>query len=75
MPPPSSSPHDTIHEDLGLYKTKPRSDPTDQFFAAMRNLKSPTGSSSAMSTSAQHADTYMRACIIESYEEDGEVYN
>jgi hypothetical protein len=41
MPPPSSSPHDTIHKDLGLYKTKPHSDPTDQFFATMRNLKSP----------------------------------
>jgi hypothetical protein len=75
MPPPSSSPHDTIHEDLGLYKTKPRSDPTNQFFAAMRNLKSPPGTSSAMSAPAQHADTYMRACKIESYEEDGDVYN
>jgi hypothetical protein len=41
MPPPSSSPHDTIHKELGLYKTKPHSDPTDQFFATMRNLKSP----------------------------------
>jgi hypothetical protein len=28
MLPPSSSPYDTIHEDLALYKTKPRSDPT-----------------------------------------------
>jgi hypothetical protein len=73
MPPPSSSPHDTIHEDLGLYKTKPRSDLMDQFFAAMRNLKSPVGTSSVMSAPAQHV--YMRACEIESYEEDGEVYN
>jgi hypothetical protein len=66
MPPPSSSPYDTIHEDLALYKTKPHSDPTYQFFAAMRNLKSPVGTSSVMSTSV---------CRIESYEEDGEVYN
>jgi hypothetical protein len=27
IPPPSSSPYDTIHEDLVLYKTKTRSDP------------------------------------------------
>jgi hypothetical protein len=73
MPPPSSSPHDTIHKDLVLYKTKPRSDPTNKFFVAMRNLKSPVGTSSAMSTPAQHV--YMRACELESYEEDGEVYN
>jgi hypothetical protein len=75
MPPPSSSPFDTIHEDLVLYKTKPHSDLTDQFFAAMRNLKSPPRTNSAMSAPAQHAKTYMRACEIESYEEDGEVYN
>jgi hypothetical protein len=60
MPPLSSSPHDTIHEDLGLYKTKPHSDPTDQFFTAMRNLKSPLATSSVMSAPAQHADTYMK---------------
>jgi hypothetical protein len=41
----------------------------------MRNLKSPLGTSSAMFAPAQHADTYMRACEIESYEEDGEVYS
>jgi hypothetical protein len=57
MPPPSSSPYDTIHEDLDLYKAKTRSDLTDQFFAAMKNLKSPPGTSSAMSTPAQHAET------------------
>jgi hypothetical protein len=28
-----------------------------------------------MSTPAHHVETYMRACEIESYEEDGEVYN
>jgi hypothetical protein len=75
MPPPSSSPYDTIHEDLALYKTKPHSDPTDQFFATMRNLKSLVETSSAMSTPAQHVETYMRACKIESCKEDGEVYN
>jgi hypothetical protein len=47
----------------------------EQFFVAMRNLKSPHGTSSAMSAPAQHVDTYMRACEIESYEKDGEVYN
>jgi hypothetical protein len=75
MPPPSSSPYDTIYEDLALYKTKARLDPTDPFFTTMRNLKSPPGTSSAMSTSAQHAEMYMWACEIESYEEDDEVYN
>jgi hypothetical protein len=46
-----------------------------QFFTTMRNLKSPVGTSSAMSALAQHAEMYMRACKIVSYEEDGEVYN
>jgi hypothetical protein len=71
----SSSPYDTIHEDLAFYKTKPCSNPMDQFFAIMRNLKIPTGTSSAMSAPAQHAKMYMRPYKIESYEEDGEVYN
>jgi hypothetical protein len=70
-----SSPYDTIHENLALYKIKPHSDPTGQFFVAMRNLKNPVGTSSAMSTPAQHTEMYVRACEIESYEEDGEVYN
>jgi hypothetical protein len=47
----------------------------DQFFGAMKNLKCRPGTSSAMFASAQHAETYMRACEIESYKEDGEVYN
>jgi hypothetical protein len=75
MPLPSSSHCDTIHKDLALYKTKPHLDPTDQFFAAMTNLKSPLGTSSAMSAPAQHAETYMRACKFEWYEENDEVYN
>jgi hypothetical protein len=75
MPLPSSSPYDTIHKDLALYKTKTHSDPTDQFFAAMKNLKSLPRTSSTMFGLAQHAATYMRACEIVSYEEDGEVYN
>jgi hypothetical protein len=75
MPPPSSSPYDTIHENLALYRTKTRSDPTDQFFVAIKNLKSPSETSSAISAPAHHAKTYMRVCEIESYEEDGEVYN
>jgi hypothetical protein len=75
MPPPSSSPYDTIHEDLALYKIKPRSDPMDQFFVTMRNQKSPLGTTSEMFARAHHAETYLRACEIESYKEDGEVYN
>jgi hypothetical protein len=73
--PPSSSPYDTIHEDIAIYKIKTHSDPTDQFFVAMKNLKSLAGTSSTMSGPAQHAEMYMRACEIESYKEDGEVYN
>jgi hypothetical protein len=75
MLPISSSPYDTIHEDLALYKTKTRSDPTDQFFDAVEILKSPPGTSSTMSAPAQHEEAYMRACKIELYEEDGKVYN
>jgi hypothetical protein len=75
MPLPSSSPYDTIQKDLALYKTKTHSDPTDQFLAAMKNLKSRPGTISVMSALAQHVEMYMRACKIESYKEDGEVYN
>jgi hypothetical protein len=75
MTPPSSSPYDTIHEDLALYKIKTHSDPTDQFFMAIKNLKSPSETRSANYGLAQHTETCMRACKIESYEEDGEVYN
>jgi hypothetical protein len=75
MSPPSSSPYDTICEDLALYKIKTHSDPTDQFFAAMKNLKSRPGTSSTLSAPTQHAEMYMRACEIEAYDEDGEVYN
>jgi hypothetical protein len=41
----------------------------------MRNLKSQLGTGSAISAPTQHAETYMRACEIESYEEDGEMYS
>jgi hypothetical protein len=41
----------------------------------MRNLKSTLETTSGMFAPAQHAETYLRACEIESYEEDGEVYN
>jgi hypothetical protein len=73
--PPSSSPSDTIHQDLPIYKTMTHSDPTDQLFEAMKNLKRLSGDSSAMPASAHHAKTYMRACKIKSYEEYDEVYN
>jgi hypothetical protein len=75
MPPPSSSPYDTIHDDLSLYKIKTRSDPSYQFFMVMKNLKSPPGTGSSMAGLAQHAETYMKSCKIESYEEDGKFYN
>jgi hypothetical protein len=71
--PPPSSPYDTIHQDLGLYKTMTHLDPTYQFFKAMKNLKSPPETN--MSVPAQHVETYMRTQKIELYEEDGEVYN
>jgi hypothetical protein len=71
---PPSCPYDTIHQDLALHKTMTHSDPTNQFFEAMKNLKSPPGTSFAMSAPAQHAQAYMRACKIEPYK-DGEVYN
>jgi hypothetical protein len=41
----------------------------------MRNLKSSTRTSSAMCAPAHHAEMYMWAFEIESYEEHGEVYN
>jgi hypothetical protein len=66
MPLPSSSPYDTIHDDLALYKIKTHLDPMNQFFAAMKNLKNRLGTSSTISAPAQHAETYMRACEIES---------
>jgi hypothetical protein len=68
MPPPSSSPYDTINEGLALYKTKTHSNPTNQFFTAMKNLKSHPGTSSIMFAPAHHVEMYMRACEIESYE-------
>jgi hypothetical protein len=71
---PPSSPYNTIHQDLDLHKTKTHSEPTNQFFDAMRKLKSPLGTSSAMYALAP-SQSYMRACKIESYEEDDEVYN
>jgi hypothetical protein len=71
---PPSTPYDTIHQDLALYKTMTHLDPTNQFFEVMKNLKSQLGTSSAMSVPTQYAQTYMRACKIESYEEDGEVH-
>jgi hypothetical protein len=73
--PPLSSPYDKIHEDLALYKTMKHLDPTNKFFMTMKNIKSLAETSSTMSGLAQHAKSYMRACKIESYEGDGEVYN
>jgi hypothetical protein len=62
--PPLSSPHNTIHKDLALCKIMTHLDPTDQFFMAIKNLKSPSRTSSVMSRLAQHAEMYMRACEI-----------
>ena len=73
-PPPEQdhppSPYNTIHQELALYKPNTRSDPTNKFFEAMKNPKRP-----AMSAPEERAQSYTRASEIESYEEDGEVYN
>jgi hypothetical protein len=67
---PQSSPYNTIHQELGLYKTNAHSDPTNKFFEVMKKQKM-----FAMSAPAQQAKPYPMTSTIDSYEEDGEVYN
>jgi hypothetical protein len=64
---PPSSPYNTIHQELGLYKPNTHSDPTNKFFEAMKKQK--------MSTPAQQAKSYPTASKIDSYEEDCKVYD
>jgi hypothetical protein len=67
---PPSSPYNTIHHELGLYKPNNHSDPMNKFFEVMKKQKV-----SAMSASAQQAKSYPMTSEIDSYEEDCEVYN
>jgi hypothetical protein len=65
-----SSPYNTIHQELGLYNPNTRLDPTNKFFEVMKKQKM-----SAISTPAQQAKSYPTTSEIDSYEEDGEVYD
>jgi hypothetical protein len=65
-----SSPYNSIHQELGLYNLNTCSDPTKKFFEAMNKQKM-----SAMSAPTQQAKSYPTAFEIDSFEEDGEVYD
>jgi hypothetical protein len=67
---PPSSPYKTIHQELGLYNANTRSDPKNKFFEVMKKQKM-----SAMSAPAQQAKSYHMTSEIDSYKEDGEVYD
>jgi hypothetical protein len=67
---PPSSPYNTIHQELGLYNPNTRSNPTNKFFEVIKKQKMST-----ISTPAQQAKSYPTASEIDSYEEDGEVYD
>jgi hypothetical protein len=67
---PLSSPYNTIHQELGLYNPNNRLNPTNMFFEVMKKQKI-----SAMSAPTQQAKSYTMAYEIDSYEEDGEVYD
>jgi hypothetical protein len=74
-PPPEqdlslSSPYNTIHQELGLYKPNTRLDSTNKFFEVMKMQKM-----SIMSALAQHVKSYPTTSEIDSYKEDGEVYD
>jgi hypothetical protein len=67
---PPSSPYNTMHQELGLYKPNTHSDSMNKFFEVMKKQNM-----SAMSALAQQAKSYPMASEIDSYEEDGEVYD
>jgi hypothetical protein len=67
---PPSSPYNTIHQELGLYKPNTHLDPMNKFFEVMKKQRMST-----MSALAQHAKSYPTASEIDSYEEDGEIYD
>jgi hypothetical protein len=65
-----SSSYNTIHQELGLYKPKTRSDAMNKFFEVLKKQKM-----SAIDVPAQQTKSYPTASEIDSYEEDGEVYD
>jgi hypothetical protein len=67
---PPSSPYNTIHRELDLYNPSTHSDPTNKFLEVMKKQKMST-----LSTPAQQAKSFLTAAEIDSYEEDGEVYD
>jgi hypothetical protein len=67
---PPSSLYNTMHQELGLYNPNTHSDPRNKFFEVMKRQKM-----SAMSAPAQQAKSCPTTSKIDSYKEDGEVYN
>jgi hypothetical protein len=67
---PPSSPYNTIHQELCLYNPNTHSDPMNKFFEVMKKQKIST-----MSALAQQVKSYPTTSEIDSYEEDGEVYD
>jgi hypothetical protein len=67
---PPSSPYNTIHQELDLYKPSTCSDPTNKFFEVMKKQKIST-----LFAPAQQAKSVLTVAEIGSYEEDGEVYD
>jgi hypothetical protein len=65
-----SSPYNTIHQELDLYNPSTRSYPTNKFFEVMKKQKMST-----LSALAQQAKSFLTVAEIDSYEEDGEVYD
>jgi hypothetical protein len=67
---PPSSPYNTIHQELGMYNSSTRLDPTNKFFEVMKKQKMST-----LSAPAQQAKSYLMTAEIGSYEEDDKVYD
>jgi hypothetical protein len=67
---PSSSPYNTIHQELDLHNPSTRSDPTNKLFEVMKKQKMST-----LFAPTQHAKSFLTTAEIGSYEEDGEVYD
>jgi hypothetical protein len=67
---PSSSPYNTIHQELDIYKSNTHSDPTNKFFELLKRQKM-----YAIDVPTQQTMSYPTASEIDSYEEDGEVYD
>jgi hypothetical protein len=67
---PLSSPYNIIHQELDLYNSSTRSDPTNKFFKVIKKQKMST-----LSAPVQQVKSFLMAAEISSYEEDGEVYD